>query len=173
MEGLRFLLSLLLVMAAALVQTSVFHSIRPLGASPDVVLLVVVVGAIWLKPEAAVLLGFLGGLLLDVLGSAPLGLSGLAFTVGSYITVRSRDRFDYGLPVGVMTVGGITLVTLVTNALIGTLFGEGTLGNPDIIRTLLLVPIYNMVFALGVLPLADRLFSWVAGPRRSRMRRRI
>ncbi|MXY77280.1 MAG: rod shape-determining protein MreD [Acidimicrobiia bacterium] len=173
MEGLRFLLSLLLVMAAALVQTSVFHSIRPLGASPDVVLLVVVVGAIWLKPEAAVLLGFLGGLLLDVLGSAPLGLSGLAFTVGSYITVRSRDRFDYGLPVGVMTVGGITLVTLVTNALIGTLFGEGTLGNPDIIRTLLLVPIYNMVFALGVLPLADRLFSWVAGPRRNRMRRRI
>lgn len=173
MEGLRFLLSLLLVMAAALVQTSVFHSIRPLGASPDVVLLIVVVGAIWLKPEAAVLLGFLGGLLLDVLGSAPLGLSGLAFTVGSYITVRSRDRFDYGLPVGVMTVGGITLVTLVTNALIGTLFGEGTLANPDIIRTLLLVPIYNMVFALGVLPLADRLFSWVAGPRRSRMRRSI
>ena len=173
MEGLRFLLSLLLVMVAALVQTSVFHSIRPLGASPDVVLLIVVVGAVWLKPEAAVLLGFLGGLLLDVLGSAPLGLSGLAFTVGSYITVRSRDRFDYGLPVGVMTVGGITLVTLVTNALIGTLFGEGTLGNPDIIRTLLLVPIYNMVLALAVLPLADRLFSWVAGPRRSRMRSRI
>ena len=173
MEGLRFLLSMLLVMVAALIQTSVFHSIRPLGASPDVVLLVVVVGAVWLKPEAAVLLGFLGGLLLDVLGSAPLGLSGLAFTVGSYVTVRSRDRFDYGLPVGVMTVGGITLVTLVTNALIGTLFGEGTLGNPDIVRTLLLVPIYNMVFALGVLPLADRLFSWVAGPRSSRMRSRI
>ena len=173
MEGLRFLLSLLLVMVAALIQTSVFHSIRPLGASPDVVLLIVVVGAVWLKPEAAVLLGFLGGLLLDVLGSAPLGLSGLAFTVGSYITVRSRDRFDYGLPVGVITVGGITLVTLVTNALIGTLFGEGTLGNPDIIRTLLLVPIYNMVLALGVLPLADKLFSWVAGPRRSRMRSRI
>ena len=115
----------------------------------------------------------MGGLLLDVLGSAPLGLSGLAFTVGSYITVRSRDRFDYGLPVGVMTVGGITLVTLVTNALIGTLFGEGTLGNPDILRTLLLVPIYNTVLALGVLPLADRLFSWVAGPRRGGMRSRI
>ena len=173
MEGLRFLLSLLLVMAAALVQTSVFHSIRPFGASPDVVLLVVVVGAVWLKPEAAVLLGFVGGLLLDMLGSAPLGLSGLAFTVGSYITVRSRDRFDYGLPVGVMTVGGITLVTLVTNALIGTLFGEGTLGNPDIVRTLVLVPIYNMVFAMGVLPLADKLFSWVAGPRHGRMRSRI
>ena len=173
MEGLRFLLSLLLVMAAALVQTSVFHSIRPFGASPDVVLLVVVVGAVWLKPEAAVLLGFVGGLLLDMLGSAPLGLSGLAFTVGSYITVRSRDRFDYGLPVGVMTVGGITLVTLVTNALIGTLFGEGTLGNPDIVRTLVLVPIYNMVFAMGVLPLADKLFSWVAGPRHRRMRSRI
>ena len=165
MEGLRFLLSVMLVMVAALVQTSVFHSIRPLGASPDVVLLLVVVGAVWLRPEAAVLLGFVGGLLLDLLGSAPLGLSGLAFTVGAYLTVRSRDRFNYGLPVGVMTVGGITLVTLVTNALVGTLFGEGTLGNPDIIRTLLLVPLYNMVFALGALPLADRLWSWVAGPR--------
>ena len=89
MEGLRFLLSVLLVMVAALVQTSVFHSIRPLGASPDVVLLLVVVGAVWLRPEAAVLLGFVGGLVLDLLGSAPLGLSGLAFTVGSYLTVRS------------------------------------------------------------------------------------
>ncbi|MCE2528952.1 MAG: rod shape-determining protein MreD [Acidimicrobiia bacterium] len=173
MASLRFLLSLVLVMVAALVQTSVFHSIRPFGASPDVVLLMVVVGAIWLKPEVAVLLGFLGGLLLDMLGSAPLGLSGLAFTVGAYVTVRSRDRFNYGLPVGVMTVGGITLVMLVTNALIGTLFGEGTLGNPDIIRTLLLVPMYNMVLALGFLPLADWLFSSVAGPRHTWSRSRL
>ena len=170
MASLRFLLSLVLVMVAALVQTSVFHSIRPLGASPDVVLLMVVVGSVWVKPEAAVLLGFLGGLVLDMLGSAPLGLSALAFTVGAYITVRSRDRFNYGLPVGVLTAGGITLITLVTNALIGTLFGEGTLGNPDIIRTLVLVPIYNMVLALGVLPLADGLFSRVAGPRHSWIR---
>ena len=173
MEGLRFLLCLMLVMVAALVQTSVFHSIRPLGASPDVVLLMVVVGAVWLKPEAAVLLGFLGGLLLDTLGSAPLGLSGLAFTVGAYITVRIRDRFNYGLPIGMVTVGAITLVTLVTNALIGTLFGEGTLGNPDIVRTLLLVPLYNMVIAMGFLPLADRLFSWVAGPRHSWVQGRL
>lgn len=170
MAGLRFLLSLVLVMVAALIQTSVFHSIRPFGASPDVVLLMVVVGAVWLKPEVAVLLGFLGGLLLDSLGSAPLGLSALAFTVGAYVTVRSRDRFNYGLPISVLTAGGITLVTLVTNALVGTLFGEGTLGNPDIIRTFLLVPVYNMLLALGVLPLADVLFSRVAGPRHSWVR---
>ena len=163
MTGVRFLISLMLVMAAALVQTSVFHSLRPFGESPDVVLLTVLVAAVSIKPEAGVLLGFLGGLLLDMLGSAPLGLSALAFTVGAYVAVRSRDRFNYGIPAGVLTVGGITFVTLGTNALIGTLFGEGTLGNPDIIRTLLLVPIYNMALAVVALPLADRLFSRVPG----------
>ena len=163
MTGARFLISVMLVMAATLVQTSVFHSIRPFGEGPDLVLLTVVVSTIWLKPEAGVLLGFLGGLLLDMLGSAPLGLSALAFTVGGYVAVRSRDRFNYGIPAGVVTLGGITFVTLGTNALIGTLFGEGTLGNPDIIRTLLLVPIYNMVLAVIALPLADRLFSRMPG----------
>ena len=150
---------MLLVVVAVLVQTSVFHTLRPFGASPDVVLLVAIACIRWLKPEVGVLLGFTGGLLLDLFGTAPLGLQALAYTLAAYATARIGDRFNYGLYFGVSAVGLITFVGLGTVALIGTLFGEGTLGSTGILRTLVLAPLYNMILGLVVLPMTDRLFK--------------
>lgn len=161
MNTLRILLSLLLVVLAVLLQTTVFHSVRLFGTSPDMVVLVVIACVQWLKPEPGVLLGFTGGLLLDLFGTAPLGLHALAFTLAAYATVRVGDRFNYGIHFSVSAVGLITFIGLGTVALIGTLFGEGTLGSPEILKTLLLVPVYNMLLGLAVLPLTNRLFtSW-------------
>ncbi|MCY4370262.1 MAG: rod shape-determining protein MreD [bacterium] len=156
MNGPRVLVSLLLVLAAVLVQTTVFHSVRPFGVSPDVVLLAVIGAARWAKPEVGVLLGFAGGLVLDMFGTAPLGLNALAFTLAAYMTVRIGDRFNYGLAFALSSVGAVTFIGLATVALIGTMFGEGTLGSPGILKTLLLVPVYNMVLSVAVLPLFDR-----------------
>lgn len=157
MSGPRLLVGLLLIVAAVLVQTTLFRSLRPFGVSPDVVLLAVIASARWAKPEAGVLLGFSGGLILDMFGTAPMGLNALAFTLAVYVTVRIGDRFHYGLAFGVFSVGVVTFIELATVVLIGTLFGEGTLGSPGILKTLLLVPLYNMVLGLAVLPLHDRL----------------
>ena len=161
MTARRVFLSLLLVVLAVLAQTTIFHSVRPFGESPDVVLLIVIACVQWLRPEPGVILGFIGGLLLDLLGTAPLGLHGLAFTLAAYATVRVGDRFNYGIHFTVSAVGLITFIGLATVALIGTLFGEGTLGSPGILKTFLLVPVYNMVLALAMLPLIAKLFtSW-------------
>ena len=156
MNGPRVLVSLLLILLAVLIQTTVFHSVRPFGVSPDVVLLAVIGAARWTKPEIGVLLGFTGGLVLDMFGTAPLGLNALAFTLAAYVTVRIGDRFSYGPAFVACAVGMVTFVELATVALIGTMFGEGTLGSPGILKTLLLVPVYNMVLGLAVLPLFDR-----------------
>lgn len=173
MNSSRVSLSLLLVVLAVLIQTTVFHSIRPFGVSPDLVLLTVIALARWAKPETGVVVGFLAGLMLDMFGTTPLGLNALAFTLAAYTTVRLGDRFNYGLPFGVSSVGLITFIGLGTVALIGTLFGEGTLGSPGILKTLLLVPAYNMVLAVGVLPLFDsfigpRSRAGLSGSRRRR-----
>ena len=72
---------------------------------PDVVLLMVIACAQWLKPEPGVLLGFTGGLLLDLFGTAPLGLHALGFTLAAYATVRVGDRFNYGIYFSVSAVG--------------------------------------------------------------------
>jgi rod shape-determining protein MreD len=146
-------LSLVFVVLAVLVQTTLFSTVRPFGVSADIVLLTVIACARWTEPEPAVLLGFTGGLLIDFFGAAPLGLQALAFTLVAYITVRTRDRFDYSAPLTGLAVGLLSLVGVLIVAVIGTLFGEGTLGSPDILQTLILVPIYNVVVGLAVLPM--------------------
>ncbi len=158
MSSVRLLTVFMLVVASAVVQTTAFHSVRAFGQSPDLVLLMVVVATLWTAPEAALLMAFSGGLLVDILGSAPLGLSALSSTVACYVAIHSRHRFSYGLPSGVLVVGTTTFVALGVNALVGTLFGEGTLVSRDIIETLVLVPIYNMALALIVLPMSELLF---------------
>ena len=153
------LLSLPLVVLAVLFQTTVFHSVRPFGASPDLVLLTVIACVRWLKPEPGVLLGFTGGLMVDLFGTSPFGLYALGFTLAAYTAVNARDWFDYGIYNGTAAVGVITFVGLGAAALIGALFGEGTLGATEILRSLVLAPVYNMALGLAVLPLVARFFS--------------
>ena len=164
MPILRISVMVILLVGSVLVQVTALQSIQLFGVAPDLVLLVVILGGIWLQPEVAVGFGFVGGLLIDLLGLAPLGLSALSFTVAAYLTVRIREYFSYGLPIEALLLGFVTLVGLGTNALVGTLFGEGTLGNPDLVRTLVLVPIYNALLALIALPLASRLYLGLGNP---------
>ena len=155
----RILLSLVLMVLAVILQTTVFHSVRPFGVSPAMVLLAVIATARWLEPEPGVLMGFTGGLVLDLFGTAPLGLHALAFTLAGYATVSLRDRFNYGIQYSVSMVGLITFVGLGIVALIGTLFGEGTLGSPEFLKTLIVAPAYNMALGTAILPLVSRLFA--------------
>lgn len=144
--------ALLAVVVSVILQTTLFARVRPLDVAPDLVLLTVIACARWMEPEPAVLLGFTGGLLIDLFGSAPLGLQALAFTLVALAGVRTRDRYAYnvvgmGAAVGILTFMGVVLV-----AIIGTLFGQGTLSDPDILKTVLLVPAYNVALGLVVLP---------------------
>ena len=146
-------ISLVFVVLAVLVQTTLFNTVRPFGVGPDLVMLMVIACARWMDPEPGVLLGFTAGVLIDLFGTAPLGLQGLAYTLVAFITVRTRDRFDYSAPSTGLAIGLLTLVGVVLVAVVGTLFGEGTLGSPDILRAFILVPLYNIGLGLIVLPM--------------------
>ncbi len=152
-------LALAAVVVAVILQTTLFARVRPFGVAPDLVLLTVIACARWVDPEPAVLLGFTGGLLIDLFGSAPLGLQALAFTLVALAGVKTRDRYAYnvvgiGVAVGTLSFTGITLV-----AIIGTLFGQGTLSDPDIAKTLLLAPAFNVALGLIVLPIIGTLIG--------------
>lgn len=145
--------SLGFVVIAVLLQTTLFARVRPLEVAADVVLVAIIASARWLEPEPAVLLGFTGGLLIDLFGSAPLGLQALSFTIVALVGVRTRDRYDFspfatGAAVALLSLLGVALV-----AVVGTLFGEGTLSDPTVVRTLILVPVYNVILGLIVLPI--------------------
>ncbi len=154
-------ISLLLVVLAVVAQTAVFGDgrINPFGASPAVVIVIVLACIRYVDPEPALLLGFTAGMLLDLLGGAPLGLWAMAYTVVVYVGLRVRNRADDG-PLVVGT--GIVLLTLLAHALfliIGTLFGERFFTSTAVIKDTLLPAAYNLAVAAVVFPLVTRLIG--------------
>ena len=146
-------LSLLAVGLAVIVQTTLLAQVKIFEVAPDLVMLMVIAVARRLDAEPAVLLGFTSGLLMDLLGSSPLGLRALVLTVIAYATVRTRDRFDINVVATGLAVVLLSLLGVVLMVVIGTLFGEASFRDPFVFRKILLIPAYNLVLAFGIFPL--------------------
>ncbi len=153
----QILVALGAVLVAVLIQTTLFRRVQPYGVAPDLVLLVVIGAARWLDPEPAVLLGFTAGLLLDLLGSTPLGLRALVLTLVAFATLRFRDYFAENPVTLLAAIAALSLGGVLLLAVIGTLFGERTFSDADVWRTIVLVPAYNVVIGIVVLPFLTRL----------------
>jgi rod shape-determining protein MreD len=155
----RILISLGAIGVAIVVQKVVIARIPVFGATPDLVALTVIACSRRLRSEPAVVLGFTAGLILDLLGSTPLGLRSMVLTVVAFVTVRTRDRFEISIPTIGLAVWAITLGGSVLLAVVGTLFGQKTLSDPNILTELLLGPVYTVLLGLAVLPLMTKLLG--------------
>jgi rod shape-determining protein MreD len=152
-------LSILLVLVAVVVQTTLFGPgrIQPFGATPMLVLAVVIACARYLDSEPALLLGFTAGLLLDLLGGSALGLWAMVYVVVTYVALRLRHRAEGAVP---MVALGVFLLALLAQALFlvaGTLFGEPLLTTSGLVKQLVLPAIYTVIVAGAVFPLVTRL----------------
>jgi rod shape-determining protein MreD len=154
-NGRRVAVALAFVVAAVVLQGALFGEgrIHPFGASPSLVTLVVIGAVRHLEPEPAMLVGFTGGLLTDLLGGSALGLWAMTLTVVAYVTLRVRDRADDGPLVIAVGVFVLTLMGHALFALTGTLFGQRTLVDPDVTHLMILPSLYTMLLAAGILPL--------------------
>ncbi len=148
-------LSLGLVVLAVIVQTTLFGAgrLQPLGAAPMLVLVVVLAAVRYLDAEPALLLGFTAGLLLDLLGGSPLGLWAMVYLVAAYVALRFRERADEGALVLAVGVFGIAFFAQVLFVFAGTLFGQRTLSNTDVVRHLILPALYSVFVAIAVFPM--------------------
>lgn len=158
MRGRAIAFALTMVVLALVLDSTVFAPgrIYPFDAAPNVTLVVVVAVGRYLDPEPALLVGFTGGLLFDLLGGRPLGLWAIALTVVAYLTIRYRDRADHGI---VAVSVGLVFMTLVGHTLFvlaGTLFGEPLLTDPGVLKLLVLPALYNVVVAGVVVPLVTK-----------------
>lgn len=154
-------ISLVLVVVAVVAQTAVFGDgrVNPFGYSPEVVIVVVLACARYLDPEPAILLGFTGGMLLDLLGGEPLGLWAMAYTVVVYVAFRFTNRAEDG---PVMLAVGVFGLTLLANALfvvVGTLFGERFFTSADVIKNMVVPAFYNLFIAALAFPIITRLIG--------------
>lgn len=142
-----------LVVVAVVLQTTVFApgNVQPFGAAPNLVLLTVISCVRFLEPEVAVLTGFTGGLLVDLLSGSPIGLWAMTMTVVAYLALRLRARASDGPLMVAIGVLGLTLIGQLIFAIVGTLFGQRTITDPEILRKLVLPAVYNVLLAPLVL----------------------
>ena len=153
MRGRHVVIALGLVVLAVVLQTTVFAPgrIQPFGAAPNLVLLVVIGCARFLDPEPALLVGFTGGLLVDLLSSSPLGLWAMVLTAVTFVALKVRSRAADGPLVVAAGVFALTLLGQVLFVFVGTLFGQRTIEDPQVIRKLLLPALYNVILGAPVL----------------------
>lgn len=168
MSGRSTLIALVLVVVAAVLQSTILADSRlqAFGSAPSLVVLVVMGAVRYMEPEPAVLLGFTAGLLVDLLGGQPIGMWALVLTVVAYVTLRLRDAADDGPLVIAAGVFGITLLAGALWVVLGTILGLKPLADPSTIRRVVLPAVYNVVLAAAVLPGV----TWLMKPR-SRTRR--
>lgn len=157
----RAVVTALLIVSAAALQTTLFVQVRPFDAAPALVLLVVIGLARHLSAEFALFMGFAAGLLEDLLSQSALGLWALTLTTVAYFVVRLRDRMEEDFSLMAPFVFGLTAGGIALFAVLGTIFGEKTLADAGFLRKILVPSIYNVALTGVVLPF----ITWALGAR--------
>lgn len=158
MSALRGGIGLALVILVAIVtQTTLFGRINIDGIAPDVVMLAVILAALRLRNETALLTGFTTGLVMDALGSNPLGLRAFTLTAVAYLAIRTRDRADFSPLAAAVWAGLLTLAGVVLYVLVGSLVSQVAMDGGQALRRILLVPVLTFLVALLAWPVLARL----------------
>lgn len=149
MRRSRIVVALVAVVLAIVIQTTVFGAgrIQPLGAAPALVILVLIGIAPFIEVEYHILLGFTAGILLDLMGSGTLGLWAMTLTVVAFTANRMRVRFADSITMTFVAVVVITLMAQAVYAVLGTLFGQETIAEPNVVSKIVLPAVWNLVLA--------------------------
>lgn len=150
--------ALLSLLVAVVAQTTLFSRFR--YVTPDLVLLLTVLLATTeMRRELVLLMGFLGGLVIDLLSSTVMGLRAAVFTVVAFVAIRTVHRVDLGPVAVALWVAVLTLVGVVLFLLLGTLFGQGGLITSELGRRIVFVPLTNLVMSLLFAPILSRIIG--------------
>ncbi len=146
------------VVAALVLQSTVFAQITLLKARPDLMYLLTVLVALLEGPASGAVLGFAGGMAEDFLLNTPKGITALTLTLLGYAvgTVRQYIASPSAL-VPVIMVGAGTAVGLMFNGLVKFLLGQLDAGWGYQVQIALLTGLYNAILTPLVFPLVRRL----------------
>ena len=149
-----------IVLLAVVLQVTVFAGLSFGGVVPNLALLVVVAAALVRGPEYAAVVGFLGGLALDL---APpthhvAGRWALALVVVGYLAGRVRQDAGSSAVSAVLTVAACSFVGTSIFALSGMLLNDPAIPVGEALRVIPVAVLYDVLVTPFVLPLVMRLF---------------
>lgn len=154
MRTLRWVFAALTVLTAVVVQTSFFALLPLPGPSPSVVLVVVASFALLRGPEVGMITGFAGGLLLDLAPPADhaLGRLALAYLIVGYVIGKLQREGRRSAFVPMIVIGVASLLGALLDLGLGGLFGYIDVSAHDVVATVPLGVIYDVVLAPFVFP---------------------
>jgi rod shape-determining protein MreD len=160
MSAVRALVLTGVVLVAVVLQVTVFAGLSFDGVVPNLALLVVVAAALVRGPEFAALLGFLGGLAVDL---APpthhvAGRWALALVVVGYLAGRVRQDAGSSAVSAVLTVAACSFVGTSIFALSGMLLNDPAIPVREALAVIPVAVLYDVLVTPFVLPLVMRLF---------------
>ena len=159
MSPSRIGLTLLLVLTATVLQGSLLAPLGLPGATPDPVLLVVVALALRWGALPGAVVGFLGGLSLDLLPPAD-GMAGrwaAVLTLVGFVVGRLFEDAEDSPLVALVAVTGAAVASVVGSAALGSLVGHPAVRWGDVASLCSSAVIYDVVLTPLVVPAASYL----------------
>jgi len=152
----------LLVAAALILQVSLFDAFAWQGVVPDLVLMVVVAGALSRGGQAGMVLGFVAGLMMDLAPPADhaAGRWALALLVAGYVAGRFRQ--DTGRPAVlavVATMAACSFVATSVFALTGMLLHDPSVGFGQVVQVIGIGLVWDVLLTPLILPGLLALFA--------------
>ncbi len=160
MSGLRASVLAGVLVLAVVAQVAVFPALSYQGVVPNLALIVVVAAALVRGPEFAALLGFLGGLAIDLAPPADhvAGRWALALVVVGYLAGRVRSDAGTSAGAAVVTVAACSFVGTSVFALSGMLLRDPSVPAVEALAVIPVAVLYDVLVTPFVLPLLIRLF---------------
>jgi len=154
MTPTRVLTAVAAIVVALVLQVTVFPHVAWQGIVPNLVLLVVVAAALTRGPEFAAVIGFLGGVALDLAPPADhvAGRWALALVLVGYLAGRLRQGQKPTTTTVVLTVAGASFVGSSVFALTGVLLDDPGLDVGGLLTVVLVAVLWDVLLTPFVLP---------------------
>jgi len=150
----RVLTAVAAIVVALVLQVTVFPHVAWQGIVPNLVLLVVVAAALTRGPEFAAVIGFVGGVALDLAPPADhvAGRWALALVLVGYLAGRLRQGQKPTTTTVVLTVAGASFVGSSVFALTGVLLDDPGLDVGGLLTVVLVAVLWDVLLTPFVLP---------------------
>ena len=159
MRALRFVLAGALLVAGVMLELVVLARWSVPGATPDLVLVVVVGLAVGRGPVMGAGAGFVGGLLLDVVppSAGIVGLNALIYCMAGFWVGRVAERNERTLLLGIGSTVVAEVGVIAAGAALGGLFGEGRVAWQEVPTLAITGALYAAILASLVVPVVTSL----------------
>jgi rod shape-determining protein MreD len=158
-KAARVFVSIVALLIGIVLQTSALPLLGLPGPSPQIVLVVVASIALCRGRATGMLIGFAGGLLLDIAPPAdhPMGRFALAYCLAGYAVGAMRGEGQRSAFLPMVLVGVGVVIGNVSDALLGTVFGYVHLSIGEIVTGVPLAVLYDVVLTPFVFPVVAAL----------------